>query len=114
MRPILILVVVLVALVAVVPPTMAQPSETFLIYTYNPYSLLEVDASGKVLKTLASFPTGTYIYGLTMAEDNQSYRVVGYQYLAPTYTGLVLDVPGVLGLLAGALSSGSRFVGRRT
>jgi len=95
MRVIPILVAVLVALVALVPGTTAQPSETFLTYTYNPYAVIHIDATGKVLSTLASFPTGTNLYDMTMAEDNISYRLVGYQYQAPNFTGFVADLsPG--------------------
>jgi hypothetical protein len=109
MRRTLILVAVLVAFVAFDPVTAAQPTENLLIYAYNTsaqtYGLVVVDASGKVLNTLASFPTGTYIYGLTMAEDNKSYRAVGYRYQAPSYTGFIFDVSagGVVNTLASGL-----------
>jgi len=96
MRLTLNLVAVLAVFVAFVPVATAQPTENFLMYAYNSsaqtYSFLVVDASGKVLSTLASFPTGTFIYGLTMAGDNKSYRAVGYQYQAPNYNGFILDV----------------------
>lgn len=96
MHRILILVAVLVALVVLVPSTTAQPPETFLMCALNSssraYELMVVDASGAIQKTLTSFASPTFIYDLAMAEDNSSYRVVGYRYQAPSYTGFVLDV----------------------
>jgi len=71
----------------------AQPNDRFICYDQNdPPNLYEVSDQGSVLKTIALAFHGFIPHLVTMAEDNQSYRVTGYRYLSPGYTGGILDV----------------------
>lgn len=74
----------------------AQPADSFLYFTQGlstaPATVYQVDANGKLLATLASFPGTVYPQGIDMAGDNRSYRVLLYAFLGSTYKGAIMGV----------------------
>ena len=87
------------ALAVLQVPALAQTPDTFVAFSYTsmqlPVLLYQVSSQGAVLATLANLPAGNIPQGIVVAEDNKSYRAVGYQYSAPSYTGVIFDVaPG--------------------
>lgn len=85
----------------------AQARDTFITFSYTtpqtPVVLYEVSATGTVLATVATLPSGLMPFTVVMAGDNRNYRVLAYRQ--STRTGLLLDVTpgGVVKTVVGGL-----------
>jgi len=75
-------VMILFALATVAVPATAQQQDTFLIH--GPYgintssTLYEIDHNATLIRTVTSLPSGVRPMDIVMSEDNQTYRVLGF------------------------------------